>query len=71
LKEEYAPFMIGVHCVAHYCNLAFKALSSLGIFEDIENLLVVTHAYFCKSPKQFTKFQQLTKLIETKDLKML
>lgn len=51
--------------------MAFKALSSLGIFGDIENLLGVTHAYFCKSPKRFVEFKQLAELTNTKGLKML
>jgi hypothetical protein len=71
IQEKHASFMIGVHCVAHRCNLAFKALSSLGIFADIEKLLSVTHAYFGKSPKRFAEFQQLAELTETKGLKML
>lgn len=71
IKEKHAPFVMGVHCVAHRCNLAFKALSSLGIFGDIEKLLGVTHAYFCKSPKRFAEFKHLAELTETKGLKML
>ena len=57
IREKHALFMISVHCVAHRCNLAFKALLTLGIFSDIEKLLSVTHAYFCKSPKRFSEFQ--------------
>lgn len=71
VKEKHAPFSIGVHCVAHRCNLAFKALSNLGIFSAIEKLLGVTHAYFCKSPKRLEEFRQLAELTETKGLKML
>jgi len=71
LKEKHAPNLIGVHCVAHRCNLAFKALSNLGIFADIEKLLSVTHSYFCKSPKRFSEFRMLAELTETKGLKLL
>lgn len=71
VREKFAPFTIDVHCIAHRCKLAFKALSSLGIFSDIEKLLSVTHAYFCKNPKRFSEFQQLAELTETKGLKML
>lgn len=71
MKEKHAPNIIGVHCVAHRCNLAFKALSNLGIFVDIEKVLSVTYAYFCKSPKRYNEFKQLAELTETKGLKML
>lgn len=71
VKEKYAPFAVGVHCVAHRCNLAFKALSALGIFGTIEKLLTVTYAYFCKSPKRMEEFRQLADLTKTKGLKML
>jgi len=57
--------------MAHCCKLAFKALSSLGIFGDIKKVLNVTHAYFCKSPNRFSEFKSLTKLIVTKGFKML
>ena len=71
IKEKQAPFVIGVHCVAHRCNLTFKALSSLDIFGDIEKLLSVTYGYFCKSPKRYSEFRQLAELTQTKGLKML
>jgi len=71
MKEKYAPFMIGVHFVAHRCNLAFKVLSSLEIFAKIEKVMAVTHTYFSKSPKRFVEFKQLAELTKTKGLKML
>jgi len=71
IKGQYAPFCHGVHCVAHRCNLAFKTLESLGIFESIGKVLQVTHAYFNRSPKRFTQFKSLAELTETKGLKML
>lgn len=71
VRDKYAPFCIGVHCIAHRCNLAFKALSNLGIFAAIEKVLSVTHAYFCKSPKRLEEFRMLAELTETKGLKML
>jgi hypothetical protein len=57
--------------VAHRCNLAYKALSMMGIFKAIENVLNVTYAYFKQSPKRFAQFRQLAELTETKGLKML
>jgi hypothetical protein len=71
VKDKHAPSVIGVHCVAHRCNLAFKGLSNLGIFAAIEKLLSVSYGYFCKSPKRFSEFRQLAELTNTKGLKML
>ncbi len=39
INTNYAPFSIGVHCMVHRCNLAFKTLSTLGIISNIEDLL--------------------------------
>jgi len=71
VKEKYLSFVIGVHCVAHRCYLAYKALSNLGIFSEIEKLLSVVYAYFSKSPKWFSKFRQLAEFTQTKGLKIL
>jgi hypothetical protein len=30
INTNYAPFSIGVHCMAHKCNIAFKTLFRLG-----------------------------------------
>ena len=27
IQSKYAPFALGVHCMAHRCNMAFKTLS--------------------------------------------
>jgi len=71
VKEKHAPFLIDVHCVAHRCNLAFKALTNLGMFGDIEKLLLVTYGYLYKSSKRYSEFKQLAELTQTKGLKML
>jgi hypothetical protein len=39
INTNYAPFSIGVNCMAHRCNLAFKTLFTLGIVSNIEDLL--------------------------------
>lgn len=71
VKEQFAPFCHGVHCVAHRCNLAYKALESSGIFESIGNVLKVTHAYFNRSSKCLTKFKSLAESTKMKGLQML
>jgi hypothetical protein len=37
INTNYAPFSIGVHYMAHRCNLAFKILYSLGIISSIKD----------------------------------
>ena len=70
-KKQYASFSHGVHCVAHRCNLAFRTLETLEIFDSISKVLQMTHAYFSRSPKRLTQFKALAELTETKGLKML
>ena len=71
IQQNYAPFAVGMHCVAHRCNLTFKALSKHGVFVAIEKVLAAAHTYFSKSPKRYLEFKKLAELTETKGLKML
>ena len=71
IQSKYAPFALGVHCMAHRCNIAFKTLSQLDIMNRIEDLLKSSHAYFKHSPKWHLEFVKLAKLMETKGLKLL
>jgi hypothetical protein len=71
INTNYAPFSIGVHCMVHRCNLAFKTLSTLGIVSSIEDLLQSCHAYFAHSPKKHLEFTKLISMMETKWFKML
>jgi hypothetical protein len=71
IQSKYAPFAVGVHCMAHRCNLAFKTLSQLDIMNRIEGLLASSHAYFKHSPKRHLEFMKLAELMETKGLKLL
>jgi hypothetical protein len=71
IQSKYAPFALGVHCMAHRCNLAFKTLSQLDIMNRIEGLLKSSHAYFKHSPKRHLEFVKLAELMETKGLKLL
>jgi len=67
---NYAPLSIGVHCMAHKCNLAFKILSSLGIINNTKYLLQSCHSYFAHNPKWHLEFIKLIDMMETKGLKM-
>lgn len=39
LVQNFAPFMIGVHCFAHRLNLAAHILETLLIFQNYEKLM--------------------------------
>jgi hypothetical protein len=70
-NTNYACLSIGVHCMAHRGNLAFKTLSSFGIVSSIMDLLQSCHAYFAYSPKRHFEFTKLINMMEKKGLKML
>ena len=55
-----SSFMISIHCMAHRMNLAFKIVSKFPLVSKVKELVHETHAYFCRSPKRFTEFQQFT-----------
>ena len=44
--------------MSHKMNLGFKIASKFPLVSKVEELVHETHAYFCSSPKRFTKFQQ-------------
>jgi hypothetical protein len=71
IQRDYAPYSIGVHYMAHQCNLAFKMLSGMGIFQSIEKMLQKTYSYFSHSPRRLEEFFRLANVIETKGLKLL
>ena len=64
-------FYVGVHCMAHRCNLTYKSLLELGIFSVIEQSLWKVHHYFCKSPKRLLEYQKLAEVMEMKGLQPL
>jgi len=71
IVTKFAPFCIGVHCMAHRCNLAAKSLSVLPIFATIEQVIQKIHSYFSKSPKRLSEYQKLAEDLELKGLKPL
>jgi hypothetical protein len=70
-NEQIAPFLIGVHCVAHWNNLAILVLSKLSLVMHIEGMLQSLYAFFSHSPKKVLEFVNITKTLETKGLKLL
>ncbi len=71
IQTKFAPFCMGVHCMAHRCNLAAKSLSTLPIFGIVEQVIQKVHSYFSKSPKRLSEYQKLAEVMETKGLKPL
>jgi hypothetical protein len=50
LIEKHAPFVIGIHCMAHRCNLPMQSLiSSLPLVAKVEGLLQGMYVYFSLS----------------------
>jgi hypothetical protein len=39
LKEKFASYMMGQHCMAHWTNLAIQVLSNMPIVAKLEKLL--------------------------------
>lgn len=46
LKEEYAPWLVPMHCMAHRVNLVSKCLSGCDIMELLEFVQAKVYTYF-------------------------
>jgi hypothetical protein len=66
MKEENAPFMIGVHCMSHYTNLIVQTLFRMGIVKKVENVLQSLYAYYFHNPKKTQQFVDLVDIVEIK-----
>jgi hypothetical protein len=71
LKEHDAPFMLGMHCMAHRTNLAVEPLSNLPVVSKLETLCQELYTYFSMSAKKHLEFQRLADIVETEGLRML
>jgi hypothetical protein len=71
LQDDHAPFVQGIHCLAHRVNLAMKVLSKLHIMSCVESMLTVMHAYFAHSPKRHVEFERLAAMMNKKGQKIL
>ena len=71
LKEYVAPFLFGVHYMAHRTNLAVEPLSRLLLVSKLETLCQAMYNYFKHSSKKHLEFQKLADLVETKGLSIL
>jgi hypothetical protein len=71
IKETWAPFSMGVYCVAHRINLSVQYSSNLIFIAHIEALMVNLFNYFNHSAKQHLEFQKLVTIMETKVNKII
>jgi hypothetical protein len=71
LKQKDAPFLIGVHCMAHRTNLAVEPLSNLPMVEKLETLCQALYNYFTMSSKKHLEFQKLADIVETEGRRLL
>ena len=71
LKDQDAPFVLGVHCMAHHTNLAEEPLSNLHVVSKLEILCHALYSYFSMSSKKHLKSHKLVDIVETKGLQIL
>jgi hypothetical protein len=46
LVNKYCPFVVGIHSMAHWCNLVVQTLSSLTLVTKIEGLFFSMYTYY-------------------------
>lgn len=58
LQTSIAPYMIGIHCLTHRINLAFKILSKERLVNEVDMLVDDLHGFFCRSSKRVMEFKE-------------
>lgn len=71
MVKHMAPFLFGVHCMAHRTNLAVQPLSNLPVVAKLEALCQAMYSYFSHSPKRHSEFEKLANIVETEGRRML
>jgi len=68
LKTQHAPYLIGIHCMAHRTNLAMQSLSSMPMVSELKNMFWVVYGY-CPNfpPNDILNLRNLLKLWKQKD----
>ncbi len=56
LRENFAPYMLGVHYVTQSINLVVQTLSKLPLVSKIETMLQTNYTYYILFPKRHLKF---------------
>jgi hypothetical protein len=59
IRTYFAPFSLGVHCMAHRMNLVIETLSLFPLVNKIEGLLASLHSYFSGRPKRCVELAKL------------
>jgi hypothetical protein len=52
ITKKATPFMLDVHCVAHWTYLIMQTLSMQPLMHKLEGFLQATYTYFSSSPKR-------------------
>jgi hypothetical protein len=68
--EQHAPFVIGIHYMAHRCNLVMQSFSSLPPITKIKGLLQGMCVYFSHYLKTQLEHAKLVKVLKTKGSKI-
>jgi hypothetical protein len=68
--SKHCPFVVGIHCMGHWCNLIIQTSSSLTFVEKIEGKLSFMYTYYIQSPKRNLECIKLAKVIKSKGLKI-
>ncbi len=71
MKENVAPFLMGVHYFVHWTNLAMLVLSKLSLVVQLEVFLHILYGFLFHSPKKFPEFQSLCDVFIKKKDKLL
>ncbi|MCO5598189.1 hypothetical protein L7F22_052281 [Adiantum nelumboides] len=58
LTLEHAPFVLGIHCMAHRTNLAGKIISKVALVSKIEGVIHDAYNYFSRSPKRLSEYKK-------------
>jgi hypothetical protein len=66
VKENIAPYFIGVHYMAHQTNLTIVALSNMPFMFHSEAMLQSLYAFFVHILKKYLEFAKLVETLATK-----
>jgi hypothetical protein len=68
LKTQHAPYLIGIHCMAHKTNLAMQSFSSMPMVSKLENMFWFVYGH-CPNfpPNGILNLRNLLKLWKQKD----
>jgi hypothetical protein len=70
LMNKHNPFFVGIHYMAHQCNLAMQTLSSLSLVAKIKALFFfLMYTYYSQFLKKHLERTKLAKVIKSKGLK--